>query len=196
MMALVVLLVGVVGADDLGFRPKPSPLPVIPIPTGGTQLQYRLYTDWTPVSHARPVWRSAKRLEDTGSWEESVVGRAGGRFRAGIWATDYTRLDATTGRRFAGDGGVGSGFEWRAYLGNSCDFRLEVEFTARGPRVVLGVTYWTWEHREYALGCSVLAGQIVYRHGWNFEANELQGYCYMPRLLVLFMLQTLRDKFK
>lgn len=168
--------------------PAPKADPRIPVPILSDPYDCRLYTDWRPLLRAQPpAWRYATRVPDTDSWEEAACGRAGGRFRTRVARTDDTTTEATTGRRAAGDGGIGAGFEAKMYVGVCFDARVLMEFAPAGPRVVVSATYWPIDGREVAVGWNLLANELVRRDGWFFDAADIAEMwfwqVYVPALV-------------
>ena len=175
MMTVFAVLVCAGAVEAQAIRPEPAQ-PAIPVPIPNSRYDCRLHTDWAPLLRSNhPVWRYAKRVEGTDSWEEAECGHVGGRFRTLIAQSDDTTTEATTGRARAGDGGIGEGVEWKVYVGSVFDARLAMEFTRTGPRIVLSATYWPIDGREVSLGWSVLAGELVHRHGWFFDAGDIRA---------------------
>jgi hypothetical protein len=187
-------LLAIVVTCDIDRQAKPQqPPPVIPIPTGKVLFwDDRLYTDWRPMTRELPVWRTAKRLDEAGRSEESAIGQRGGRFRELFAQSDSDRTFATTGRNPVGSGGVGEGFEWTVFVGESWTAGLDVEFTASGPRAVVALAHYPFEGVTHRYGWSVLSGQLVHGIGWHFDADELRGLYYWPRLVALMYLGALR----
>ena len=180
MMTLIAIL-ACACTDDQAIRPKPGPVPVIPIPNGPPVHDYWLGTDWTPFTRSRPPWRSARRLEETGNWEEAEVGRQGGRIRTRIADTNEGHTDATTGPRPAGSGHIGAGFECSVFVGSSWTAGLDVEFTSGGPRVVVVLTNYPYDGVNQSYGWSVLAGELVQRSRWYLDTDDLSlSYLLIP----------------
>lgn len=186
MLTLLAVLIGA-GDIDREMRPKrPAPL-VVPIPTGSAiRWEYSLSTGWRSMSRARPVWRTGKRIDDSGRWEEALLGQPGCRVHEIVAEDECQRTVATAGRNPAGSGGVGEGFDWSVFVGNSWTAGLDVEFTSNGPRIVLALAYYPFEGVCHRYGWSVLSGQLLHRNDWHFTADDLQSIYYMPRLAVLF----------
>ena len=177
-MALFALLIctSSVAAQAIGPKANPAQPPIfVPIPSG-SPFNCRLHTDWAPLSRAKqPVWRHATRVEGTEIWKEAECGRAGSRFRTLTEQSEFTQAHATAGRMREGDGGIGVGAMWKVFLGSDLDARLEVEFTRPGPRIVVSATYWPIHGREIAVGWSLLSNELVHRHGWYFDAEDISG---------------------
>lgn len=184
---MLMLLAILVSAGDIDQLPRPkAPAPVvIPIPTGVTPWDFRLSTGWSPMTRALPQWRMGKRLDDSGRWEESVIGQRGGRVRETIAEAEFHRTFATTGRNPAGNGGVGEGFAWSAFVGASWTADLDLEFTPSGPRVVVGLAYYPFDGIAHRYGWSVLSGQLLHGVDWSFTEDDLRSIYYMPRFAAL-----------
>ncbi|MBN9119763.1 MAG: hypothetical protein J0I06_11500 [Planctomycetes bacterium] len=183
MLALLAILAGA-GDNEQAIQPKQPPPPlIVPIPIGkaGPDYRYRFCTDWTPVTRSRHVWRSGTRPDRSDRWEDSVAGHRGGRFREQIAESDDARTFATTGRNPAGSGGVGEGFEWSAFVGDSWTAGLDAEFTPGGPRVVVALTYYPFEGVAHRYGWSVLSGQLVHGLGWHLEDEDLRALYRWPQ---------------
>lgn len=170
---------------------NPAPDVPLPIPTGRVGYDYRVYTDWAPLTQPRPVWRVARWVDESVGWEEAVAGRAGGRHRKLVTQTECYRLSATTARLAAGDGGVGAGFEWEAFVGNSWTAGLELEFTATGPRVVVALTHFPIEGHTRRYGWSVLTAQVVTASGTAYGNDEARAIYWHARSFAVTQLRTL-----
>jgi hypothetical protein len=196
MLALLAILIGA-GDIDREVRPKAPPPVVIPIPTGAPiRWDYQFSTDWTPVTRSQRIWRTAKRLDDSGRWEESVIGQPGGRVREIIAESDSDRTFATTGRNPAGSGGVGEGFEWSVFVGGSWTAGLDVEFATNGPRIVVALTHYPFEGVTHHYGWSVLSNELVSGLGWHFDVEDLRALYRWPRYWAVVQLYSLWLQFQ
>lgn len=180
MTALFALLacVGSVATQATGPKANPlqPPIPLpIPLPIPISPLNCRLHTDWTPLLRAKqPVWHCGMRVKNTDTWQETICGRVGGRFRTLTEQSEFIQTHVTTGRQREGDGGIGEGFSWTVFVANDFDARLEMEFTSKGPRIVVSATYWPADGCEVALGWSLLSNELVRRHGWYFGREDVE----------------------
>jgi hypothetical protein len=188
-MFTVLTLLVAAGGDEQAIRPKSPPPLVVPVPIpNGPDYRYRLYTDWMPLTDSRRPWRTGRRLEKPGRWEEALVGRPGGRIRELVAEIDDHRAFATTGRRTDGNGGVGEGFEWSAFVGDCSTAGFDLEFTATGPRIVIAVAYYPCDGVTHRYGWSVLAGQFVHGIGWHLDDEDMRALYRWPQFWAVVQL--------
>jgi hypothetical protein len=160
-----------------------KPAPIIPIPTGRVGPDYRLFTDWAPPG-ARPVWRTARWVEERDCWEETRVGRDDGHRRTTVARNDFWRVSARTGRRNGANPALGAGLEWDVYIGNEWSGGLDVELTPTGPRIIVALTHYPVEGVTRRYGWNVLAAEPVLARGLSFDGDALFELYLLVRVFI------------